>query len=186
MTATETIQIPLGFTAPNFKLFDPISKTHKTLEDFKSDKAVVIAFICNHCPFVKHIIHEFIDIANEYIPQGISFVAINSNDVENYPEDGPEKMKEWATKLKFPFSYLYDETQRVAKNYSTACTPDFNIFDENLKCIYRGRLDGSSPGNGINVSGNDIRNALDAVVANKEVSKDQHPSLGCSVKWKSE
>ncbi len=186
MTATETIQIPLGFTAPNFKLYDPIDKTHKTLDDFKSDKALIIAFICNHCPFVKHIIHEFIDIANEYIPKGINFVAINSNDVQNYPEDSPEKMKEWATKLDFPFSYLYDESQRAAKKYSTACTPDFNIFDQDLKCIYRGRLDDSTPGNGTKVTGIDIRNALDAVLTEQEVSKDQHPSLGCSIKWKSE
>ncbi len=186
MASTETIQLPLGFTAPNFKLYDPISDNYKTLDELKSDKGTVIAFICNHCPFVNHIINEFIDIANEYIPQGISFIAINSNDVTNYPEDSPVKMKKWAAKLKFPFTYLYDESQSIAKNYSTACTPDFNVFDGDLKCVYRGRLDASTPGNGVKVSGIDLRNALDALLANKEIDKDQCPSIGCSIKWKSE
>lgn len=186
MAATETIQIPLGFTAPNFKLLNPVSGEHQTLEQLKSDKATVIAFICNHCPFVKHIIQEFIDIANFYIPKGISFIAINSNDVANYPEDNPEKMKEWATSLNFPFSYLYDETQNIAMNYSAACTPDFNIFDDNLKCVYRGRMDGSTPGNNIPVTGSDLRNALDAIIDGKEINKDQFPSIGCGIKWKSQ
>lgn len=186
MASTETIQIPLGFTAPNFKLYDPVNDDHKTLEELKSDKGTVIAFICNHCPFVKHIIHEFIEVANEFIPQGISFVAINSNDVANYPEDSPIKMKEWATKLKFPFAYLYDESQNAAKNYSTACTPDINVFDTNLKCVYRGRFDESTPGNGKEVTGKDLRAALTALIEGNEISKDQLPSIGCSIKWKSE
>ncbi len=186
MASTETIQIPLGFTAPNFKLYDPVSGKRKTLNELKSDKGTVIAFICNHCPFVKHIIHEFITIANEFIPQGISFIAINSNDVANYPEDSPIKMKEWATKLKFPFSYLYDESQSIAKTYSTACTPDFNVFDANLKCVYRGRFDDSTPGNGIKVTGNDLRLALTALVAGNKIDDQQMPSIGCSIKWKSE
>lgn len=186
MAATETIQIPLGFTAPNFKLFDPVNGEYKTLDQLKSDKATVIAFICNHCPFVKHIIHEFIAIANNYIPKGISFIAINSNDVANYPEDNPEKMKDWATSLNFPFSYLYDESQNIAMNYSAACTPDFNVFDGDLKCVYRGRLDGSTPGNDVPVTGSDLRNALEAIVNGKEINKKQFPSIGCGIKWKSQ
>jgi thiol-disulfide isomerase/thioredoxin len=186
MASTETIQIPLGFTAPNFKLYDPVSGKHKTLNELKSDKGTVIAFICNHCPFVKHLIHEFINITKEYIPKGISFIAINSNDVTNYPEDSPVNMKKWATKLKFPFSYLYDESQSIAKTYSTACTPDFNVFDGDLKCVYRGRFDESTPGNEIAVTGSDLRNALDALIEEKEISEQQFPSIGCSIKWKSE
>lgn len=185
MASIETIQIPLGFTAPNFKLYDPVSGEHKTLKELKSGKGTVIAFICNHCPFVKHIIHEFINIANEFIPQGISIIAINSNDVANYPEDSPIKMKELATKLNFPFSYLYDESQNIAKTYSTACTPDFNVFDGNLKCVYRGRFDGSTPGNGVKVTGNDLRMALEALVTGTELNPKQFPSIGCSIKWKS-
>ncbi len=186
MAAIETIQIPLGFTAPNFKLYDPSSGEYKTLEQLKSEKGTLIAFICNHCPFVKHIIHELINIANEYIPKGISFIAINSNDVAHYPEDSPEKMKAWATDLNFPFYYLYDKSQSVAKKYSTACTPDFNLFNEKMKCVYRGRMDGSTPSNNVPVTGTDLRNALDALLANKEISKQQFPSIGCSIKWKSE
>ena len=185
MAATETIQIPLGFSAPNFKLYDPISGENKTLNQLKSDKGTLIAFICNYCPFVKHIIHEFIDIANEYIPKGISVIAINSNDITNYPEDSPEKMKEWALKLNFPFSYLYDESQNVTKIYNTACTPDFNIFDGKMKCVYRGRMDKSTPGNKIPLTGIDIRNALDALLKGEDIDKKQFPSIGCNIKWKS-
>ena len=184
MAATETIQIPLGFTAPNFKLLDPVSGVYKTLNDLKSDKGTVIAFICNHCPFVKHIIHGFIDIANHYTTMGITFIAINSNNVSNYPEDSPDKMKEWATILNFPFIYLYDESQNIAKKYNAACTPDFNLFDAKMRCVYRGRMDGSTPGNKIPVSGSDLRNALDALLAGKEISKEQFPSIGCNIKWR--
>ena len=125
-----------------------------------------------------------VQLANDYLTEGISFVAINSNDVENYPEDSPEKMKEYAIKLKYPFPYLFDKTQEVAKAYDAACTPDFYIFDESLKCVYRGQLDDSRPGNNKPVTGKDIRMALDAIIAGEEVNKDQIPSIGCNIKWK--
>lgn len=184
MAVTNTIQIPLGFTAPDFTLYDPITESYKSLNELKSEKGTMIKFICNHCPFVKHIIHELVNIANDYIPKGISFIAINSNDVENYPEDSPEKMKEWAKELNFPFTYLYDKSQSIAKAYNAACTPDFNIFDHNMKCVYRGQLDGSRPENGISVTGIDIRNALDALLCGEDITKNQIPSIGCGIKWK--
>lgn len=141
-------------------------------------------FICNHCPFVKHVIQGLVDLANEYIPQSISFIAISSNDVKNYPQDSPELMREEAARLEYPFPYLYDETQEVARAYSAACTPDFNIFDGKLKCVYRGQLDDSRPGNGIPVSGKDMRTALDALLKGEEIREDQIPSVGCNIKWK--
>ena len=184
MAETPSKMNELGFTAPEFKLFDTVSDEFKTLEELKSDRATVIMFICDHCPFVKHVNHELVNVANEYIPKGASFIAISSNDAESYPEDGPSKMKEYAKKLKYPFPYLYDETQDIARAYDAACTPDFFIFDQKLKCVYRGQLDDSRPSNGKPVTGKDLRNALDAVLAGKEVSKDQRPSIGCNIKWK--
>ena len=141
-------------------------------------------FICNHCPYVKHVINGIVELANDYIPKGISFIAISSNDVENYPDDSPDKMKEEAARLGFKFPYLYDESQDVARAYQAACTPDFNIFDAELKCVYRGQLDDSRPGNKIPVSGKDIRKALDDLLSGKKISEDQVPSVGCNIKWK--
>lgn len=184
MAAIPTIQIPLGFTAPDFRLFEPASGKFRSLDELKSDKATVIMFICNHCPFVKHVLEELIQLANDYIPKGVSFIGINPNDVENYPEDRPEKMKELVESKSIPFTYLFDESQRVAKDYSAACTPDFNIFDKDMKCVYRGQLDDSRPSNNIPVTGKDIRDVLDAILENKKVSEDQKPSIGCSIKWK--
>lgn len=184
MAETPTTEIPLGFTAPDFILPDTISGQYKSLKDMASEKATVIMFICNHCPYVKHVIQGIIDMANDYIPKGISFIAISANDVENYPDDSPEKMKALAEELSFPFPYLYDESQDVAKAYSAACTPDFSIFDGELKCVYRGQLDDSRPGNNKAVSGRDIRNALDALLEGKEVNPQQVPSVGCNIKWK--
>ena len=184
MAAIPTIQIPLGFTAPNFKLYEPASNTLKSLDELKSDKATIVMFICNHCPFVKHIMGELVQLANEYIPKGISIIGINANDVKNFPEDRPERMKELVESMNIPFTYLFDETQRVAKDYSAACTPDFNVFDKDMKCVYRGQLDDSRPGNNIPVTGKDIRATLDALLENKRISQDQKPSIGCSVKWK--
>ncbi len=184
MSLTPTTQIPLGFKAPDFSLFDTISQKEVSLSELASDKGTVIMFICNHCPFVKHVIQGLVDLANEYIPQGISFIAISSNDVKNYPQDSPELMREEAARLEYPFPYLYDETQEVARAYSAACTPDFNIFDGKLKCVYRGQLDESRPGNGIPVSGKDMRTALDALLKGEEISKNQIPSVGCNIKWK--
>jgi peroxiredoxin len=186
MAAIETTLIPLGFKAPGFILPDTISGKNLGLEDLKGTKATVVMFICNHCPYVIHIREELVKMAREYIPQGISFIAISSNDVVHYPEDSPEKMKELGLELGFPFPYLYDETQMVAKSFFAACTPDFSIFDKDLLCIYRGQLDESRPKNGKPVTGKDIRNALDAVINGMEVSSHQVPSIGCSIKWKRE
>jgi len=175
---------PLGFRAPDFKLLDVVSEKQLSLNKLLSKKATVIMFICNHCPFVKHVNAQLVSMANDYIPKGISFIAINSNDVENYPEDSPEKMKGHALRLGYPFPYLFDETQNVAKAYDAACTPDFYIFDGNGICVYRGQLDDSRPGNGKPVTGADMRSALDNILSGKEVGKDQKPSIGCNIKWK--
>jgi len=184
MAETPSNMIPLGFTAPDFYLWDAISGKKLSLSKLKSDKATVIMFICNHCPFVKHVNNELVKLANDYIPKGISFIAINSNDADNYPEDSPEKMKEYASRLNYPFPYLFDETQEVAKVYDAACTPDFYIFDKELNCIYRGQLDDSRPSNGKPVTGKDMRNALNAILEGKQVSDIQIPSIGCNIKWK--
>lgn len=174
----------LGMKAPQFNLTDVISEKKISLSEIQSEKATVIMFICNHCPYVKHVNSAMVKLAKEYIPRGISFVAINSNDVENYPEDSPEKMKEYANILGYPFPYLFDETQEIAKAYDAACTPDFYIFNSDLICVYAGQLDDSRPGNGIPLSGSDIRNALDNILQGKEVSQFQKPSVGCNIKWK--
>ena len=184
MSETLSTMNPLGFHAPDFKLLDVISGKRLSLNKLLSEKATVIMFICNHCPFVKHVNVELVDLANDYISKGVSFIAINSNDVENYPEDSPDKMKEYAIRLGYPFPYLFDETQEVAKAYDAACTPDFYIFDEKGVCVYRGQLDDSRPGNGKPVTGADIRSALDHLLSGKEVDKVQKPSIGCNIKWK--
>ncbi len=184
MPAVETLQIPLGFKAPDFSLIDTKDGIVKSLKDLKGSKATVIMFICNHCPYVKHLQVELVKIANKYIPQGVAFIAISSNDVENYPDDSPEKMKEEAEKFQYPFPYLYDESQEVAKAYQAACTPDFNVFDQDLKCVYRGQFDDSRPKNDKPVTGKDLRAALDAILANQPIPSPQIPSIGCSIKWK--
>ncbi len=184
MARTPTTQIPLGFTAPDFSLPDSVSGKTLTLSDIKGNKATVVMFTCNHCPFVKHVSTGLVELANDYISKEIGFVAISSNDVKNYPEDRPELMKKLALEEAYPFPYLYDESQDVAKAYTAACTPDFSIFDANLKCVYRGQLDDSRPGNDIPVTGKDIRAALDAILNNKPISQDQKPSIGCNIKWK--
>ena len=176
--------LSLGTTAPDFNLPDTISDQTLGLDDVKSDVATVVMFICNHCPYVIHVNEELVKLANDYIPKGVSFVAISSNDVENYPDDSPEKMKEQAAKLNYPFPYLYDESQDVAKAYVAACTPDLYLFDGNMKLAYTGRLDGSRPGNNIPVTGEDLRNAIDAVLENQEVPLPHYPSAGCNIKWK--
>ena len=184
MALTPTKQIPLGFTAPDFSLPDTISGKTLSLEELKSDQATVVMFICNHCPYVKHINEGLVQLANDYLPKGVAFVAISSNDVANYPEDSPERMKIVAEELGYPFPYLYDETQEVAKAYTAECTPDFSIFDGDLRCVYRGQLDGSRPGSGVSVTGTDIRKALDAILEKETVSTEQIPSVGCNIKWK--
>ncbi len=185
MARTPSSMIELGTLAPDFTLKDTISDEMKSLKELKSDRATVIMFICNHCPFVKHVQKGIVELANDYRKKGISFIAINSNDVESYPEDSPEKMKLVAEKLGYSFPYLYDETQDVARAYDAACTPDFFIFDKDLKCVYRGQMDGARPENSVPVTGIDIRNALEAILAGKPVDENQIPSIGCNIKWKS-
>ena len=184
MATTSSTLIPLGSIAPEFTLFDTVSGNNLSLQDLKSEKATVIMFICNHCPFVVHINKELVKLSKEYIHKGVSFIAISSNDIENYPADAPDKMAENAKKEGYPFPYLYDDTQEVAKNYAAVATPDFYIFDKDLKCKYRGQLDDSRPSNKIVVTGVDMRNALDNILNDKEVSEFQKPSIGCSIKWK--
>lgn len=185
MARTFTEQIPPGFKAPGFILPDVVSGKKLSLDDLKSTKATVVMFICNHCPYVIHVREELVRLANEYIPKGISFIAISSNDIVKYPEDSPEKMKELALKMNFPFPYLYDESQETARAYHAACTPDISIFDGQMGCVYRGQLDDSRPNSGIPVTGKDVRAALDAILEGKEVSKEQKPGMGCNIKWKS-
>ncbi|MBA2875325.1 thioredoxin family protein [Thermaerobacillus caldiproteolyticus] len=184
MPAVESTMFPLGKQAPSFELVNVTDGKTVRLEDVKSDIATVIMFICNHCPFVKHVQQELVRLANDYQPKGITFIAINSNDVEKYPDDSPENMKKVAEELGYPFPYLFDETQEVAKAYQAACTPDFYVFDGDLKCVYRGQLDDSRPNNGIPVTGESIRAALDALLNNEPVPTQQKPSIGCSIKWK--
>jgi peroxiredoxin len=179
-----TMMIALGAQAPDFNLPDSVSGNNITLNDVKSNKATVVMFISNHCPFVQHVKEELVKLSNDYLAKGISFVAIGSNDVEKYPDDSPEEMKKLANELGFQFPYLYDETQDVARAYHAACTPDFFIFNGDLKCIYRGQLDNSRPGNNIPVTGKDIRAALNAVVSGQKVNPNQIPSIGCNIKWK--
>ena len=184
MSDTSSIMIPLGFKAPSFELLDVKSNNILSSENLFGNKATVLMFICNHCPFVIHINKEIVNIANEYNTFEINFIAICSNDIEKYPQDSPKKMKEIANKERYPFPYLYDENQIVAKNYDAACTPDFFIFNNSKKLVYRGQLDDSRPGNNIDVTGADIRNALDSVINLKEISSVQKPSIGCNIKWK--
>lgn len=185
MAATESTMMPLGTKAPYFNLPDTISGEMKSLKELKADKATVIMFICNHCPFVKHVRMGLVQLAKDYIPRGISFIAISSNDVTGYPEDSPGEMKKVARQFGYPFPYLYDETQEVARAYQAACTPDFYVFDQDLNLVYRGQMDDSRPSNDIPVTGKDLRAALDAILAGKPVSEDQKPSIGCNIKWKS-
>ncbi len=184
MALTESNMLPLGTTAPAFTLPDTISGNNISLNDIQSDKATVVMFICNHCPYVIHVNEEIVRLASDYKAKGVSFVAISSNDVENYPMDGPDKMKEHAAAVGYNFPYLYDESQEVAKAYDAACTPDFYVFDGNMKLTYRGQLDGSRPNSGVPLTGEDLRAALDAVLEGKDVSAMQRPSAGCNIKWK--
>jgi peroxiredoxin len=184
MARTLSNMMPLGTSAPDFKLFDTLTGKHLSLDNLKSDKATVIMFICNHCPFVKHVDAGIVKLAQDYQAMGISFVAISSNDIENYTQDAPDLMKVEAERVGYSFPYLFDERQEVAEAYQAACTPDFYIFDGNLKCVYRGQMDDSRPGNGLPVTGNDMRQALDALLSNQAVSENQKPSLGCGIKWK--
>jgi peroxiredoxin len=176
--------IPLGTQAPDFVLPDPVSGRTFSLTDIKGKTGTLVMFICNHCPFVIHVNEELVKLGREYPSQGINLIAINSNDVKNYPDDSPEKMTLVAKHLGYAFPYLFDETQEVARAYDAACTPDFFLFDKDLKLVYRGQLDGSRPGNNVPVTGVDLRAAMDALLQGKEITTDQLPSLGCNIKWR--
>lgn len=184
MSLTPSNMLPLGTAAPDFNLLDTVSGKNISFDDVATDKATVVMFICNHCPYVIHVNEEIVRVANDYQAKGVGFVAISSNDVENYPADSPDKMKTLAEEEGYTFPYLYDETQEVAKAYDAACTPDFYVFDGNEKLVYRGRLDDSRPGNGKPLTGIDLRAALDAVLTGGEISEVQYPSMGCNIKWK--
>ena len=175
--------LPLGTQAPDFRLPDTTGKV-VSLSDFKGAPALLVAFICNHCPYVKHIRGALAQLGRDYLPRGVAFVAISSNDVANYPADSPAKMAEEAKAAGYPFPYLYDESQSVAKAYHAACTPDFYLFDGAQQLVYRGQLDDSRPNSGIPVTGKDLRAALEAVLAGKPVSATQKASIGCNIKWK--
>jgi peroxiredoxin len=184
MAETPSTMLPLGQTAPEFTLPDTISGQMITLKDVKSSIATVIMFICNHCPYVKHIQEKLVQTADLYQKKGIVFIAINSNDIEHYPEDDPAHMKKEAENAGYSFPYLFDETQSVAKAYHAACTPDFYIFDHDLSCVYRGRFDNATPRNHQPVTGSDLTQALENILAKKPVDPNQLPSLGCNIKWK--
>lgn len=179
MSATPSTMLELGTKAPDFNL-PSVNGGNLTLNYAKKSKGLVVMFICNHCPFVKHIEEELVSLAEDYIQQGIAFIAISSNDADQYPDDSPEKM---AAK-KYPFPYLYDEDQEVAKDYEAACTPDFYIYNKDNELVYRGQFDDSRPGNDKPVTGDDLRASLDAVLDGREVPEDQIPSVGCNIKWK--
>jgi len=183
MAATSSTMLPLGTRAPDFRLPDTTGKW-VSLSDFKGAPALLVVFMCNHCPFVKHIRAALAQLARDYLSRGVRLAGINSNDVENYPADSPALMAVEAKAAGFVFPYLYDETQAVARAYHAACTPDFFLFDSGQGLVYRGQMDDSRPGNGIPVTGHDLRAALEAVLAGKPVSPRQKPSLGCNIKWK--
>ncbi|WP_067037916.1 thioredoxin family protein [Allomuricauda sp. CP2A] len=183
MARTPSNMLPLGTKAPDFELLDTVSDETLSLQKIKGEKGTVVLFICNHCPFVIHVNPEISKLGKEYQAKGINFVAISSNDVENYPQDAPHLMKEKAQEMDYTFPYLYDETQEVAKAYDAACTPDFYLFDGDSKLVYRGQLDDSRPGNGLPLTGSDLRNAMDALLEGKIIDPNQKPSIGCNIKW---
>lgn len=185
MAAIESKMMPLGTRAPDFELPDTVGGTTKTLQELKGEIGTVILFMCNHCPYVLHVKEQLIAIAKQYAQQGISTVAISANDIINYPQDAPNKMQEMMREWGNPFAaYLYDESQSVAKAYQAACTPDIYVFDAALSCVYRGRLDGSTPKNDVPLTGSDLRTALDNLLAGKSIYPQQIPSIGCNIKWK--
>lgn len=184
MALTPSNPFPLNTIAPEFSLEDSVTGKTFNLQQLKGEKVTVVMFICNHCPFVIHVNSKLVELANQFKNQGVSFIAISSNDVENYPQDAPDKMKEVAAENKYPFPYLYDPTQDVAKAYDAACTPDFYVFDKDLKSTYHGRLDESRPGNDKPLTGEDLTAAINATLNNESPLENQLPSMGCNIKWK--
>ena len=183
MARTPSNMVNLGTLAPSFKLLNIINNENVISDNYFNKKGTIIMFICNHCPFVIHVLDEIVSITKKYEKE-ISFIAISSNDIVNYPEDSPELMKKLAEEKKFNFPYLFDETQEVAKKYDAACTPDFFIYNSDKQLVYRGQLDDSRPGNDIPVTGHDLRKAIDSLINGEEIDKNQKPSIGCNIKWK--
>ncbi len=187
MSETASTMLPIGTLAPDFYLPDVVTDRYFRLEELKGEQGTLLLFICNHCPYVLHMKDQLIAIANEYKAKGIQTIAISANDVETYPQDAPDKMQLLMADWHYPFAaYLYDETQEVAKAYQAACTPDIYLFDEQLRCVYRGRLDASIPQNNIPVTGDELRNALDNLLSNTTITSAQIASIGCNIKWKKE
>ena len=184
MALTESNEFLIGAKAPSFTLINTVNDAVVSLDGLKGEKGTVIMFICNHCPFVIHVNEELVKMANEYQSKGVNFIAISSNDVEKYPQDAPAFMKQLAKEENYPFPYLYDDTQEVAKAFDAACTPDFYVFDADLKSVYHGQLDNSRPENGRPVTGKDMRKAMDNLLQHKSVIENQKPSMGCGIKWK--
>lgn len=180
----ESTMLPLGTLAPDFSLPDVVSGEVISLETFAGDSALLVIFLCQHCPFVKHVQKTLARLGQDYIPKGVGIVAISANDVATHPQDSPENLKEMAKSLKFNFPLCYDESQETAKQYTAACTPDFFVFDSEVKLAYRGQLDDSRPSNSVPVTGKDLRAALDAILAGKPVNSEQKPSVGCNIKWR--
>lgn len=183
MVRTSSTMLALGTKAPDFRLPDPFGRVW-SLADFDDTPALLVIFLCNHCPYVKHVADHLAKLTSEYIDKGVAVVGINSNDWQQYPEDSPEQMIAEIRARGYRFPYLIDETQEVAKAYRAACTPDFFVFDANRELVYRGQMDDSRPGNGIPVTGKDLRAALDAVLTGQPVPSEQKPSLGCNIKWR--
>jgi peroxiredoxin len=184
MSQTSSNMLALGTIAPEFRLKDTNSNDTYSFEDLKGSKGTLVIFMCNHCPYVLHVINEIVMIANDYRVQGIGVIAISSNDIEKFPQDAPEMMTEFAFQNKIDFAYLFDETQEAAKAFDAACTPDFFLFDNRDRLFYRGQLDDSRPNNGIPLSGSDLRSAIDALIYNRSLKDPQKPSVGCNIKWK--
>ncbi len=184
MALTESTMLPLGTTAPDFNLPDTMSGAKLNWSDVRGTKGTLVYFICNHCPYVLHVIDELVNVANDYEEKGVLAVAISSNDVENYPVDSPDNMEAFALNNLFNFPYLYDESQEVARAYDAACTPDLYLFDGDNKLYYRGRLDEARPRSGKQVTGEDLRAAIDALLKGKPAPEEQIPSAGCGIKWK--
>ena len=183
MARTPSNMVNLGTLAPSFKLLNTINNEPVISDNYFNKKGTIIMFICNHCPFVIHVLDEIVSITKKYDKE-ISFIAISSNDIVNYPEDSPELMRKLAEEKKFNFPYLYDQTQEVAKKYDAACTPDFFVYNSDKQLVYRGQLDDSRPGNDIPVTGYDLRKAIDSLINGEEIDKNQKPSIGCNIKWK--
>lgn len=183
MAVTPSTMLELGTTAPDFHLADTVSGKTLSLADFEDAPALIVAFVCNHCPYVKHLRESLAAFGRDVQAKGVAMVGISSNDVSTHPQDGPEKMAQEAREIGYTFPYLYDETQDVAKAYRAACTPDFYVFDGERRLVYRGQFDDSRPGNQLPITGADLRDAVDAVLEGREISADQKPSMGCNIKW---